>query len=180
MKISINFKICLSLLIGFLHSTAMLTYFFEPILSWFWSEKIGFYPNSPFRKIPLIIITLILFYLPLIVFIKANAKNLLYKIALKAVWTALPGTVFILFLVETTLENLGYRLSILGTGTYLAFAWALPIYMVICIPFVTLMFWDSLIDIAGIKKGIAFIIAVSLTLVPFLGVIAAKYSFYML
>lgn len=182
MKLSTITKICFSLLIGFFHVASLVIYLFEPISFWLWGKKMAFYlENHPLFAIFLILISLFLFYFPVVIFLN-NLKILIYEISLNAIWTAIPGILGVYILVGLTLKDFGYQIPkmIPFGGHFFALAIILPIYTMICIPFETIMFWGSILDNTKIKKSTAFMIAMSSTILPFLGITITKYIFYLL
>lgn len=176
-------KVGLSLLILILHSMALVYYFINPILSWIFKTE-SFFVSPPYHlysEITSFLIVAVPFCIITAIISRNKFALLLYKLCLRSIWTALPGILVAIFLIGQYLAPLGYKAAGVGVIIALMTMWFVPLYVVlIAVPFQTRMFWQVLHGDTALSKRAASMVAVSLTVVPFIGVMISNYIFNLL
>lgn len=176
-------KFCLVLIIGALHSMSLVFLVIEPLLSWLFGIRADYLKPSLFLNFHVVAFTVAfsLFYLPVFFITEANRKLLLYKLSLKAIWTAVPGiVVFLVFSVNVIGRFISSKAaSFIAWATYI-FAWFLPLLVVLFVPIQTKMFWEVLRINTSLSAGKALMVAILFTLLPFLGVTGMVFVFQFL
>lgn len=174
-------KICLSILIGLLYSMSLVVYCIDPILMWTFGDRVDFHSRYSIAfYLSAAFVTFVLFHVPLFVIADDKLETLLRRISLKAIWSAWPGVIVIIFAIGQILERLGYRIGFAGFIIFLTTMWFLPLYVILLSPTQTRMFMNVVMANTSLSKKKSLIVAVSLIALPFLGVSIIKYLFYLL
>jgi hypothetical protein len=169
------------MLIGLLYSISIVFYCIDPILMWAFGNRIDIHSRYSIAfYLTASLLAFVLFHVPLFAIAGDKLETLLHKISLKAIWTAWPGVIVIIFAIGQILEKLGYRIGFAGFIILFTTMWFIPLYVILLSPIQTRIFFNVVLANTTLSRTKALIAAISLIVLPFLGVSAIKYLFHLL